>query len=111
MQILKMLNSGLMFFLELGMLSALGYVGFTNNAHPFGKYLAGIGMPVLAAVLWGIFAAPRSGNRLEQPYPFLFGLTLFGITAWLLYWAGYPRLALLFGGTALVCELLTLVET
>ena len=105
-----MLNSGVMFMLELGMLATLGYIGFTNNAHPFGKYLTGIGLPMAAATLWGVFAAPRSAYRLEQPYRFLFGLTLFSITTWLLYGAGYPRLALLFGVVALLCDLLTLVE-
>ncbi len=46
------------FLLELGALFALGYLGFTQFAFPM-TVLCGIGLPLAAAVLWGLFRAPR----------------------------------------------------
>ena len=74
MQILKAANLVLMFLLELGMLAALGYSGFKSSQHPYGKYLTGIGLPLVAAILWGIFAAPRSKYRFPQPWRAFLGL-------------------------------------
>jgi Protein of unknown function (DUF2568) len=53
-------NLGLAFLLELGAVAALCYWGFrTGNALPT-RLLLGIGVPVAAAVLWGLFAAPQA---------------------------------------------------
>lgn len=109
MQLLKGLNQVIYFSLELCMFVSLGYAGFHNSQHPYGKYLMGIGLPLLAATLWGIFAAPRSAYRLDFPYRSLFALTLFGFTALLLYRSGHPRLAIVFGLLALASELTALV--
>ena len=106
--LLKGINQLVYFLLELTMFAALGYIGFQRNTHPYGKYITGIGLPLMAIVLWGIFAAPRSTYRLKSPYRSLFALTLFGLTALLLYQAGHPRLAIAFGLIALASELLAL---
>jgi hypothetical protein len=106
--IIKGFNQLIYFLLELSMFASLGYIGFHSNAHPYGKYVAGVGLPLTAVVLWAIFAAPRSVYRLEVPYRSMFALTLFGLTALWLYRAGYPRLAITFGLIALASELLTL---
>lgn len=106
--IIKGLNQLIYFLLELAMVAALGYMGFQSNPHPYGRYVAGVGLPLTAVVLWAIFAAPRSPHRLEVPYRSVFALTLFGLTALLLYQGGYPRLAITFGLLALASELLGL---
>ena len=106
--IIKGFNQLIYFLLELNMFASLGYIGFQSNAHPYGKYVAGVGLPLTAVVLWAIFAAPRSTYRLEAPYRSLFALTLFWLTALLLYQASYPRLAITFGFVALSSELLSL---
>ena len=87
------------------MFASLGYVGFHSTTHPYGKYAAALVLPLIAIVLWGIFAAPRSDYRLEPLYRSIFALTLFGITALLLYKMGNTRLALTFVGIALASEL------
>ncbi|GAB4021240.1 YrdB family protein [Spirosoma koreense] len=109
MELLKGFNQVLYFLVELSMFSSLGYLGFRSDLPVWGKYLAGIGLPLLAATLWGIFAAPRSAYRLDTPYRAVFALLLFGLTALLLYRTGYPRLGITFGLTALGSQLLALV--
>jgi hypothetical protein len=60
MDILKMLNVLLRFLLELCMLAAAGYWGFKTGSGWAMKAILGIGLPVLLAVLWGIFVAPKA---------------------------------------------------
>ena len=97
------------FLVELSMFFALGYVGYQSNTHTVGKYAAAVGLPLVAIVLWGVFAAPRSEYRLEPLYRSIFALLLFGITALLLYKTGHTRLAATFAGIALISELLAAV--
>ncbi len=108
MQILKGFNQLIYYLVELAMFASLGYVGHYANAYTLGKYLIALGLPLLAIILWGIFAAPRSAYRLEPPYRALFALALFGITAFLLFRFGLVRVALLFGVVALLSQLLAL---
>lgn len=105
MQLLKGLNQILYFLLELGMLGSFGYAGFHSTQHPYGKYIIAIGLPLVAATLWGLFAAPRSGYRLDFPYRSLFALTMFGLAFFLLYRTGQTRLAIMLGMLALASEL------
>lgn len=109
MQIIKGLNQLIYFLLEQCMFFSLGYTGFRSTSHPYGKYISAIGLPLIAIILWSIFAAPRFPYRLESPYRSLFALTLFGLTAILLYRIGYTHLAIAFGVIALVSELIALV--
>jgi hypothetical protein len=53
-------NLTVAFLLELCALAALGYWGFRTASGPAAKAALGIGAPLLAAVLWGLFAAPRA---------------------------------------------------
>lgn len=108
MQLLKGLNQILYFLLELGMLGSFGYAGFQSSQHPYGKYIIAIGLPLVAATLWGIFAAPRSGYRLEFPLRSLFSLTLFGLAFFLLYRTGQTRLAITLGILALASEVIAI---
>ena len=49
--ILKNANLALAFFLELGVLAALGYWGFNSGQGTIAKIGLGIGAPVLAVVM------------------------------------------------------------
>lgn len=53
-------NLALAFALELCALAALCYWGFSVDGGPVEKVVLGIGAPACAAVLWGLFAAPRA---------------------------------------------------
>ena len=95
MTVVKSANLALSFFLELCLLAALGYWGFTM-ASGVTQYLLCLGIPLLVAVIWGIFMAPASPRRLRGPAYEVLGLILFGLGIAALYAAGQPALALIF---------------
>ncbi|WP_347839268.1 YrdB family protein [uncultured Draconibacterium sp.] len=55
-------NLALRFFLEIAALVALGKWGWqlTNTWH---KYLLALAVPLLAALIWGVFAVPNDPSR------------------------------------------------
>jgi uncharacterized protein DUF2568 len=54
------INLALAFLLELVALAALAYWGYCTGNSTFTSLLLGIGIPLVAALLWGLFAAPRA---------------------------------------------------
>ena len=56
------LNLALRFLLELAALGAMGYWGWTQH-NGFGRWLWAIGLPLVAAALWGTFAVPDGPSR------------------------------------------------
>jgi len=97
MDLLKNINLALAFLLELCMLAALGYWGFTLDQGLAIRVGAGLGLPVLAAVVWGLWMAPRAPKRLQEPLHLIVELLIFGLAIAALYTAGRPQLALAFG--------------
>ena len=95
MTFVKSANLALSFFLELCLLAALGYWGFTTGSG-VARYLLCLGIPLLAALTWGIFMAPASPRRLHGLAYQVLGLILFGLAILALYTAGQPALALIF---------------
>ena len=97
MELLKNINLALIFLLELCMLAALGYWGFTLDQGLAIRVGAGLGVPVLAAVVWGVWMAPRAAHPLPEPLHLIVELIIFGLAIAALYAAGRPWLALIFG--------------
>src|SRR5205085_11771182 len=97
MELLKNINLALAFLLELCMLAALGYWGFTLDQGLAIRIGAGLGAPLLAAVVWGLWMAPRASKRLPEPLHLIVELLIFGLAIAALYAAGRPWLALIFG--------------
>ena len=96
---LKGLNLGLSFLLELAALAALGYWGAQAGGGTLGKIALAVGAPLLVAVVWGLFLAPRAPLPLGTPWRLLMKVGVFGTAAVALYAAGRPVLA---GAFALV---------
>lgn len=92
------INMALRFLLELCALAALGYWGFMRGSGTLGKAALGLGAPILAAVLWGMFVAPKAVRPLHDPAKLLVELVVFGGAAAALYAAGQP----LWAGVLLV---------
>jgi len=92
MNALKMLNLAVRFFLELCMYAAVGYWGFKTQSSWALKILFGIGLPVLIAVLWGTFLAPKATRPLSGASFLTLELILFSTGAFALFASGKPTL-------------------
>lgn len=72
------------------MLTALGYWGFQLGPGWAVRVLAGLGAPLLAAVVWGTWVAPKAANQMADPARFAVELMLFTLGAGALSLAGRP---------------------
>lgn len=109
MQVLKGINLLVRFLLELSMLAAVGYWGFKTHSGWTLKILFGIGLPILIAVIWGIFMAPRSEHRLRGVSFTIMDFILLGSGAIALYASGQATLAWIYAAMLIIQEVLRLV--
>ncbi len=110
MDIIKAGNLGVRFLLELCMLAALGYWGFHTARDVIGKLAVGIGVPLLVAILWGVFLAPASSMRLEGPLYLILEVAIFGVAAAALSATGHPALAWTFVLIAVLNKVLMVIS-
>jgi Protein of unknown function (DUF2568) len=100
MKLIKALNLAFHFILELCMLAALVTWGFQTGQGWLQKALLGIGVPLLAAVLWGVFRVPNDPGPATVAVPgftrLAIELGLFAVAIWALSNAGHPSLATAF---------------
>jgi hypothetical protein len=92
MALVQVINLGLRFALELCLLAAFGYWGFQLERGWLVRIVVGIGVPLLVAVVWGMFIAPKALNLLAEPGRFLLELLLFALGAGVLWLAGRTSL-------------------
>jgi hypothetical protein len=85
----------LKFGLELCALAALAYWGATTGPLVV-NILLGIGAPLIAATVWGMWAAPRSPRRLTGAARLALETAVFAAAAVALVLAGAPVLAAVF---------------
>lgn len=104
-----MLNLAVRFLLELCMLAAISYWGFKTHPAWFFKILFGIGLPVLIAVLWGMFLAPKASRPLTGVSFFVLEMLLFASGAVALFASGKPSLGWAYTITLLVNKALLTV--
>lgn len=109
MEVIKPINLAVRFLLELCLLAALGYWGFQTGQVLVGKIGLGIGLPLGAALIWGIFLAPASDRRLPGPWRLLVELLPFGVALAALYSTQQHFLALSFGLVYLINKILMVV--
>jgi hypothetical protein len=86
--VLRAFNLAVAFLLELAVLAAAGYWGFQLDGSL--AWLAGLGAPVVLALLWGRFAAPRAANALHGVAGGVFRVCWFACGAAALVVAGHP---------------------
>jgi hypothetical protein len=93
------------FLLELCALVALGYWGVRTGGEPVTKTALGLGAPLFAAVLWGLFAAPRA--PVSVPLVALgVKVIVFGSAVAALYATGHRGLAIAFAVLGVVNSVL-----
>src|SRR5512147_1690550 len=96
MSIVKAANLALSFFLELCMVVAYAYWGFTTGNTLIMQLVLGIGVPLIVIVVWGVFMAPNSSRRLKGTPHWILEIILFVGSMIALYSAGRTDLALVF---------------
>ena len=94
--IIKYANLALVFFLELGVLAALGYWGFQTGQGTVAKIGLGISAPAAAVVVWGLFGAPTAVWYLDGPWRLILEVVFFGSAAVTLFTAGQQVLGVAF---------------
>ena len=105
MEGIKGLLLAVRFGLELAALAALGYWGFETGDGTVTKVVLGLGAPILAAVLWGLFVSPKA--RFQSPVlKAVFEFAVFVAAVLALLGAGQPGLAIAFAFVALIDSVL-----
>ena len=94
------------FVSEIAALAALALWGFTTPSATASRVLLGIGVPLAAAVLWGLVAAPRAPVRSTAP-TVATKLVVFGAAVLALTDTGHPVLAVALAVAALLGSLLS----
>ena len=90
------------FLLEIAMLVSFMYWGFHLDASLFVKILFGVGTPILVAVIWGTFIAPKASIPVSVPIRILLQIILFSSAAMALYFSEKGTLAIIFGTVVLI---------
>lgn len=94
-EVFRWANLTIAFLLELCALCTLGYWGIRTGSGLPTKMLFGIGTPLFAAVLWGLFASPRA--PVVEPLVRLgVQIAFFGSAGATLYDTGHRGLAVTF---------------
>ena len=105
------LNLAIRFLLELTALVALGIWGWQqgHNGYAWLGYVLAMGLPIMAAAIWGIFNVPddpsRSGKApviVAGTLRLLIELTFFSFACWALYDLGYTTFCMVLGGVVVV---------
>ena len=105
---LNAINLAFRFLLEIAALISFGFLGW-SLAKGAPKYLLALGLPILAAAIWGLFAVPddpsRSGNA-PIPVPGIVRLLLeflfFATAVWAFAYLRYSVPAIVVGISVLV---------
>jgi hypothetical protein len=92
----------LVFLLELCALVALGWAGFALDASLGVRIAVGVGLPLVAAVAWGLFAAPRARIKLPPAGVTAVKVLVFGTATLALFAIGHELLAAVFALVVLV---------
>ena len=99
MPVLLGANLALRFGLELVVLAQLAYWGFTTNAGAM-RFVTGLGVPLLAAVIWCAFVSPNAAFAVSPAARLGIEAAVFGSAAMALAGAGKPALAAALFATA-----------
>jgi hypothetical protein len=104
--LLKAINLGAKFVVELAAFAALAWWGGTVG-HGVMSVLIGIAAPLLAVVLWGLWAAPRAKRRLPLARRVPFELGVFAVAAVAIGTVSVPAGIVLAAAAAVNAALLT----
>lgn len=101
-----MANLALRFILELCALASLGYWGFRTGNGLLIKIVLGIGVPLLAAIVWGLVVSPKATYDIGELARLAVEIAVFGSAAVALYYSGPTKLSLIFVAAAFISRIL-----
>jgi len=103
-------NESLAFLIELAMLAGLAWWGATVPVAVAVRVVLAVAAPLAAAVVWGLFAAPRA--RIHLPVLGVLGVkaVVFGLTALAVSAAGLPVPAIAVGAIAFLSACIAAVD-
>ncbi|MFH8843007.1 YrdB family protein [Streptomyces sp. NPDC017868] len=99
---LHVFNEGLAFLLELAALAVLAWWGWDSAEGVALRLLLAVAAPAVAAVVWGLFAAPKARFRVPLAGVLLVKALVFGAAALALLGVDRPVWAFGFAAVALV---------
>ena len=109
LELIKGANLALRFLLELCALAALGYWGFKTGGALIAKIGLGIGAPLVAAVVWGVFVSPQAPVQLPGVLVLILQVLVFGSAAAGLVATGHRTLAVVFAVIVVINAILMYV--
>jgi len=102
------INLAVRFILEMSGLIALGLWGW-DKGEGISKFIFALGVPLIAATIWGVFAVvddpSRSGNApiiVPGIIRLIIELSFFGLVIWTLFIMHHSMLGWLFGITVVI---------
>jgi hypothetical protein len=87
MELIQSANLALRLVLELAALAALGYWGYVTAQGPL-RFVLAVGLPLVAAIVWGVFIAPNAAVDLPALAKLVLGLAVLLLAALALAAAG-----------------------
>jgi hypothetical protein len=90
---MRAVNLVLRFLLEMGALAALAYGGWHVPGPLWLRLLLAVALPLLAAVVWGRWVAPKASHPVPDPLRLVPEWSVFGGAAAALAATGHPVLA------------------
>ena len=108
------LNLILRFLLELAALATLGIWGWQYGDGSWLGYMLAAGLPIIAAVVWGVFNVPNDPSRSGKAPVVVPGivrliieLLLFALATWALYDLSYVLLSWVLAGVVMLHYLIS----
>lgn len=109
MDILKAINLGVSFIIELAMLAALAYWGFHLQLPLVGRILVSLAVLALVVVAWGLWLAPKATYPVGLTLSVIMKLFIFSLASWGLYASNKNSLAITLISIFILNEVLALV--
>ena len=94
------LNLALRFILEMVVLVALFVWGISVSDELILQVLFGVGFPLVAVIVWGLFVAPKASRRLPDPARLVVEIGVFGMGVLAFILSGYLLLGLLLAAAS-----------
>ncbi|WP_445524651.1 YrdB family protein [Streptomyces cyslabdanicus] len=107
---LRVINEGLAFLLEVLALAVLAWWGWRSADHTAARLLLTVAAPAAAAVVWGLFAAPKARVALPVLGVLAVKALVFGAAVAALYAVGRHRWAAVFAVVVAVNTVLATLD-